>query len=121
MSGVSGVSDPWSPLCIAFVAVKNAFEPERTNQCASRPTSRCSATRLWRSSATPPPYAVALTWAMRFPLSLLARAHEVLRRHARGESAEPRDQGPGVRRAPGPERVRQDHHLALRRGTRIRR
>ena len=74
MSAESGVSDPCKALCIAFVALKNAFDPARTNQCASSPTSLCRATRLFKSSATPPPYAVAFTCATRFPLSLLASA-----------------------------------------------
>src|SRR5438552_1292570 len=54
MSAESTTSDPWSALCIVFVAVKKAFDPDRTNQCASSPTSRWSGTRLWSNSATPP-------------------------------------------------------------------
>ena len=61
------MSAPWSALCTALVTAKNSSLPCITCQSASMPTLRSSGTWVASSSATPPPYAVALTWRTRAP------------------------------------------------------
>ena len=67
--GVHSMSAPCRPLCTALVTAKNSSLPCITCQSASMPTLRSSGTWVASSSATPPPYAVALTWSTRAPCS----------------------------------------------------
>ena len=60
---------PWSALWIAFVTWKNSSSPRITRHSASRPASVISGTSVELISATPPPNAVADTWATRLPAS----------------------------------------------------
>ena len=62
-------SAPCSALCTVLVTPKNSSLPWMTCHSASRPTSRVSGTWVARSSATPPPYAVALMCSTRAPWS----------------------------------------------------
>src|SRR5258708_2179656 len=60
---------PWSELCIALVTVKKRSVPCMTCQSVFKPRSRISGTRVPKSSATPPPKAVALRCSTLAPFS----------------------------------------------------
>ena len=60
MRGVHSTSAPCNALCTVLVTAKNSSLPCITSQSASMPTLRRSGTCVASSSATPPPYAVAL-------------------------------------------------------------
>ena len=68
-AGVHSMSAPCKPLCTALVTAKNSSLPCITCQSASMPTLRSSGTWVASSSATPPPYAVALRCSTRAPCS----------------------------------------------------
>src|SRR5262249_44440274 len=68
------MSAPWSALCTSFVMPKNSSLPLITCHSASMPTLRSRGTWVASSSATPPPYAVALMCNTRQPRNGAASA-----------------------------------------------
>jgi hypothetical protein len=69
MSSSSWVSAPCSALWTPFVTLKNRSEPSITTHVVATPRSFMRGTCVCRSSETPPPYAVLLTFSTLSPPS----------------------------------------------------